>query len=177
MNMPQALTHNQWWYVVWTLLGIVGASGLLAVLSPRLFSWLATRSSVWYESEGLLKKLDRRIEIDSYVLRHCRLFGVLVVAAAAVIAAFCTVLPFRGDRFAWVVVACTVPAGLFAIFSPRLFALLDAYGSTWVHSERVLEKFDQRIDVDSYILRYCRPFGVLCLGVALVLAVVAALAS
>jgi len=174
MNMLQVLTHNQWWYVVWTLLGIVGASGLLAVLSPRRFSWLATRSSVWFESERLLKKLDRRIEIDSYVLRDCRLFGVLVVAAAAVIAAFCTALPCPGEYLAWVVVGFAVPTGLVAVFSPRLFSLLAIYGSTWVDSDRVLMKLDQQIEVDSYILRYCRPFGVLCVGVALLLAVVAA---
>jgi hypothetical protein len=68
------------------LLGLIGVTGLVALVSPRLFESLATSSSRWVDSQKLLSVLDKRIDIDHLVLPHCRILGALVVVSVAVLA-------------------------------------------------------------------------------------------
>jgi hypothetical protein len=58
---------------------LCGALGLMAVAAPRAFQRLAQRSSKWVDSEKLLAVLDKRVDIDAYVLRYTRLFGAAVL--------------------------------------------------------------------------------------------------
>jgi len=75
--------------VVWTTLGIISALGMLAIVSPSRFTALTTRSSTWVDTDKFLTALDKRIDIDKYVLPFSRTLGVSVVLAAAIIALIC----------------------------------------------------------------------------------------
>lgn len=77
---------GQW--VVLGSLGLVGAVGLLGVFSPNLFSRLARWGGLWVDTDRLLARLECRFDIDHHVLRHCRLFGIAVLVAVAVLAGF-----------------------------------------------------------------------------------------
>jgi hypothetical protein len=57
--------------------------GLLAVLAPRVFAALARSSSRWVESRNYLEFLDRRVDIDRFMLSRSRLFGALLLLAIA----------------------------------------------------------------------------------------------
>ena len=67
-------------------LGLVGCGGLLALVSPSLFAVVAKRSSRWVESDKVLAHLDKRIDIDSYVLPYSRVLGIAVLLAVALLA-------------------------------------------------------------------------------------------
>jgi len=71
--------------LTWFLLGVIGAVGILAMLSPKRFSMLASRGGQWVDSSKLLAQLDKRVDIDAYVLPYSRLLGVAVLAATALI--------------------------------------------------------------------------------------------
>jgi hypothetical protein len=74
---------------IWLLAGLAlfTVVGLLAVVSPRWFAIVATQgNSQWFDTTKLLAPLDKRINIDAYVLRHSRLLGVAVLAAVALVA-------------------------------------------------------------------------------------------
>ena len=72
--------------IVWSALGAVGALGLLAMLSPGRFSAISARGSHWVDTNRLLAQLDKRIEVDHYILPHARLLGLAVVVSAAILA-------------------------------------------------------------------------------------------
>jgi hypothetical protein len=72
-----------WQPVAWVVLGIAGALGLLAVVSPRRFSSVAVRSGQWVDSNKVLSTLDKRVDIDAYVLPFSRALGVAILAAVA----------------------------------------------------------------------------------------------
>jgi hypothetical protein len=73
---------------IWALLGLFGAFGLTAVLSPRFFTVVATKSSTWIDVNKALAKLDKQVDIDRYVLPHSRLLGVAVITAVALFGVF-----------------------------------------------------------------------------------------
>jgi hypothetical protein len=73
-------------WIVLVFLGLVALAGLLALCSPPTFSRLARWTSVWVDTNEMVDKMQRRIDIDGYVLRHCRLFGFAVLGAVAVLA-------------------------------------------------------------------------------------------
>ena len=56
--------------------------GLIAVVSPARFSRLAVFLGRWVETRPTLPIVDARVDVDAAVLRHSRLFGICVVAAA-----------------------------------------------------------------------------------------------
>ena len=72
--------------VVWTLLGICGAAGLLAFVSPQKFSSLTSHSNTWVDTNKFLETLDKRVDIDKYVLPFSRVLGFSVLIAVGVIA-------------------------------------------------------------------------------------------
>lgn len=72
--------------VVWTLLGICAAAGLLAVVSPKKFHALTNHSNTWVDSNKFLETLDKRVDIDKYVLPFSRVLGVSVLIAVGVLA-------------------------------------------------------------------------------------------
>ena len=85
MQLFFAAVEPNWDSLLWVILGIVGAVGLLAILSPRRFSALATRGGQWVDTNKVLAQLDRRIDIDAYVLPFSRVLGVAVLAAVVLV--------------------------------------------------------------------------------------------
>jgi hypothetical protein len=71
--------------VLWTTLALLGLVGLIAVISPNRFQKLATRSGQWVDTNKLAEVLDRRVDIDRYVLPFSRLLGVAVILSVAVL--------------------------------------------------------------------------------------------
>lgn len=72
--------------LLWTSLTIIGLVGLMAVLSPTRFNILATRGATWVDTSKLTTALDRRIDVDRFVLPFSRILGVAVLAAVGVLA-------------------------------------------------------------------------------------------
>jgi len=77
--------HIVWEPIALALLGFAGLLGLLAVVSPRLFQKLAGQTDRWVDSNRALECLDRRVDIDAYVLPRSRLLGFAVIASVAVL--------------------------------------------------------------------------------------------
>lgn len=88
--MQQLLSVGErvWEPVFLTVLVISGLLGLLALVSPRIFARLSTSASQWVDAGRALAFLDRRIDIDEYILPRSRLLGAAVVASVIVLAFF-----------------------------------------------------------------------------------------
>jgi hypothetical protein len=71
----------------WLLLASLASIGVLAMVSPRCFSTLATRGSDWVDTDKLLQVFDKRIDIDESVKPFSRVLGFAVVASAILIGA------------------------------------------------------------------------------------------
>jgi hypothetical protein len=72
--------------VSWVLLATVALLGLVALTAPRSFARIAAGGARWFDTNKWLAALDRRVDVDGYVLPFSRLLGGLVLAAAAVLA-------------------------------------------------------------------------------------------
>jgi hypothetical protein len=70
---------------IWAGVGILGAVGLLALSSPSRFHKLCTRSDHWVDTDKLLEPLNRRIDLDQYILPFSRILGGAVLASAVLI--------------------------------------------------------------------------------------------
>jgi hypothetical protein len=71
--------------ILWGTLGLLGLIGAIAVVSPTVFAKLATRSGRWVDTNKIVQVLDKRVDIDHYVLPFSRLLGVAVIASVAVL--------------------------------------------------------------------------------------------
>lgn len=71
--------------LVISLLALSSLSGMIALISPRAFACLSMWSTHWVDSYRYLAVLDRRFDIDHYVLRHCRLLGALVLLSVSIL--------------------------------------------------------------------------------------------
>ena len=85
MDQILDLLRATWVPFAWFLFGAAGIVGVLAVISPRGFSKVVTQSSRWVDAGKLLAFLDKRYDIDRYVLPYSRLLGFLVLGSVAVI--------------------------------------------------------------------------------------------
>ena len=70
------------------LIGFAGVVAVLAILSPRLFRVLSTRSSSFIDSARFLAFFDKSVNVDGFFLRYPRALGVLVLASVATLAMF-----------------------------------------------------------------------------------------
>lgn len=70
-----------WHPALLTAAGLTVLLGLVAVIRPPCFHALAWHGSTWVDSNRWVALLDRRIDVDAYVLPHARLFGCLLLAA------------------------------------------------------------------------------------------------
>ena len=86
MSVLFAAVDGVWQPLLTTLLVLAGLCGLVAVVHPRWFAVLADRGSQWIDTQRAVEWLDRRIDIDCYVVRYTRLFGALVLASACFLA-------------------------------------------------------------------------------------------
>jgi hypothetical protein len=71
--------------VLWSTLGLLGLAGVIAVISPSRFARLAIRSGRWVDTNKIVAVLDKRVDIDHYILPFSRLLGVAVLASVAVL--------------------------------------------------------------------------------------------
>ena len=169
MNLAELLCSFPGQAAIWTLLAGVAAAGAVAVLSPRLFAALNARTSVWIDVDQFARRLDRRVDVDDRVARHPRLLGALSIAAAAVLAGLSIWYSYTAR---WIVLAflgLVAVAGVLALCSPPAFSRLARWASVWVDTDKLVDKMQQRIDIDRYVLPHCRLFGVAVLGAAGVL--------
>ncbi len=86
MNSFLHLIQGQYGWMVWAGLAIVAGLGILAVVSPRYFAVLAQRGGTWVDTNRMLEKFERRIDIDHYAIRHSRVFGVVIIVAVLFVA-------------------------------------------------------------------------------------------
>ncbi len=63
-----------------------GFCAIVAILSPRTFETMATFAGRKFDTKRCLAWLDREVNIDKYVVRHARLFGLLTIAAILLLA-------------------------------------------------------------------------------------------
>jgi hypothetical protein len=71
--------------ILWGTLGLLGLIGVIAVFSPARFAKLATRSGRWVDTNKIVQVLDKRVDIDHYVLPFSRLLGVAVILSVGVL--------------------------------------------------------------------------------------------
>jgi hypothetical protein len=72
--------------VVWALLGIFAAAGLLALIAPRRFAALTQSSGQWVDTNKILATFDKRFDIDKFILPHARFLGFVVLVGVATLA-------------------------------------------------------------------------------------------
>lgn len=72
--------------IIWTTLAVAGALGVIALMSPRLFSKLAAIGGRWVDTSSILAKLDTRVDVDAHVLPYSRFLGAAVVASVGLLA-------------------------------------------------------------------------------------------
>jgi hypothetical protein len=70
----------------------------------------------------------------------------------------------------WSVLGAVGVVGLVALVSPRGFAAMAMRSGQWIDSEKILEKLDQRFDVDQYVLPYSRTLGCFVIASVVILA-------
>ncbi len=73
-----------WNPISYGFLAVAGFFGLLAIVSPKWFITLATKSNVWIDTSKFGEFIDKPIDLDTMVLRHCRAFGAILLASAAI---------------------------------------------------------------------------------------------
>jgi hypothetical protein len=83
MTDPLLATPHPWVIGVWVLLSFCGFAGIVAVASPRWFARLSRGGSKWIDTNRVAAVLDRRIEVDQYLLPYSRWLGAAVLASVA----------------------------------------------------------------------------------------------
>ena len=87
MDRTSMLIEHMWFPLLTATVAAGASLGVLALVSPKTFSSVALYSSQWVDSNRVVALLDRRIDIDRFVLGHSRIFGTLVLVAVAVLVA------------------------------------------------------------------------------------------
>ena len=85
MSIVTALVPS-WKPIAYGCFALAGFFGLLAIVSPKWFITLATKSNVWIDTSKFGEFIDKPIDLDTMVRRHRRAFGVSLLASAAVVA-------------------------------------------------------------------------------------------
>ncbi len=63
------------------------------------------------------------------------------------------------DCFVFVTLGLIALLGSLALVMPNAFSRLAQTGARWVDTEKLIEKLDQRVDVDQHVLRHSRLLG------------------
>jgi hypothetical protein len=77
--------QGPWTLVTWSLLGLAGVVGMVALVSPRTFSKLATGGSRWIDTQRVIAKLDEPINVDHYILPYSRVLGAAVIISCVIL--------------------------------------------------------------------------------------------
>lgn len=86
-KLGPALENIQW--LIWLLLAGSLILGLLAVFNPDRFRAIASGGARWIDTNRFLQRLDEPVNIDQFVLRHSRAFGVAVVLSSLFLGYLC----------------------------------------------------------------------------------------
>lgn len=81
-----AVLLSAWQSLCMAVLALSAVCGAIAMASPKKFRAPAVCSARWIKTEGLSKWLDRRVDVDGYVLRHPRAFGAIATISAIYLA-------------------------------------------------------------------------------------------
>jgi hypothetical protein len=73
-------------WLIWPALIAIAMLGIVAMVSPQTFRLLAENGGKWIDTNKWVQSLDQPIPLDSYVLRYCRFFGAIVLAAVLILA-------------------------------------------------------------------------------------------
>jgi len=57
-----------------------GLCGIVAILSPRTFRSIATFARRGIDTSRWLAWLDKSVDVDKFILRHARIFGLVTLA-------------------------------------------------------------------------------------------------
>lgn len=60
--------------------------GVVAILSPRTFGAMARFAGRRVDTKKCLAWLDKEVDVDKFVLRHARLFGLVTISVALCVA-------------------------------------------------------------------------------------------
>jgi diguanylate cyclase (GGDEF)-like protein len=107
------------------IMGVTGAAGLLAMISPRAFAAVMRLGSTLVsatDAKTTLDKapLDKWVDIDGYVLRHSRFFGMLVTGSVVYLALLSTYGPTAFSKpFLLLVVGVSLGTGIMALIELR----------------------------------------------------------
>jgi hypothetical protein len=72
--------------ILWSIVVIAGALGLVALVSPRWFAAIARAGNHWVDTSKWLAKFDTRVDVDSRLLPYSRHLGAAVIASVAALA-------------------------------------------------------------------------------------------
>lgn len=151
-------------------IAVISVFGVLALLSPALFSRVARVGATWFDTKSFFQRIDRPVYVDSPLMTHSRVFG-LIVLAGAIVLVWITPAAVAWSPIVWGVAATLAVIGALAAIWPKCFRRMAEWGNTWIDTSRVTGALDRRIDIDTFVLRHSRAFGVF------VLASVAAMAA
>jgi hypothetical protein len=82
----QVLASGPLMLVVWSMLGMAGLAGVIALVSPRHFAAIARAGNHWVDTSKWFAKLDSRVDVDSRLLPYSRQLGALVIASVGLLA-------------------------------------------------------------------------------------------
>ena len=171
MELISLWLQPYWQMLAYACLGFVGCVGVLAVASPRLFTWLATKSNKWFDTSKMDELADKMIDVDTFALRHCRMYGAVVLFTSVVVG----IIPAVEPSWKPIAYGCLAVAGFFgllAVVSPRWFIKLSTKANTWIDTSKFCEFIEKPIEVDIMAIRHCRAFGGILLVAAAVVAFV-----
>ncbi len=160
-----------WQVIAYTCVSFVGLVGILALANPQLFTAIANRCSQWFDTSKLGAVVDTKVDVDTFTLQHCRVYGVIVFVLAAVTTIVTTLVP-SWKPIAYGCLGFAGLLGLLAIVRPKWFITLATKSNVWIDTSKFGEFIDKSIDLDTMILRHSRAFGAILLTSAAVVAII-----
>jgi hypothetical protein len=83
MELARIFLNQVWPPFMVFLLGLCGVLAVVALVSPKAFKAVAARGGQWVDSDRILGVLDKQVNVDDLVMRHCRVLGAAVLVAVA----------------------------------------------------------------------------------------------
>jgi hypothetical protein len=145
------------------VIAVIGVVGLIALFSPALFARLARGGATWFDTKPFFQRIDRPFYVDVPLMLHSRVFGLVVLACAAALS-WATPSMAPWSTIVWSIVGTLAVIGTIAVICPKCFRSLAAWGNTWIDTSRMISVLDRRIDIDDFVLRHSRAFGIFVLA-------------
>ena len=74
--------------VIWCSLALIGVAALVALISPKRFRKLSSRSDTWIDLNKALSGLDKTIDIDHLMMPYARWLGAAAILSVGAIGYF-----------------------------------------------------------------------------------------